>query len=138
MNIPLKAAATASESPAQFAAKPILALFARKYSEIWHAARLLGGYEASRLVDRCASTLEREAAITYRVRIMLDQVLAILSLDKVDDPDQPYMGYFAVIDPSDPVVEEICILTDELRSAISEASTRKRWAESRESNGKAA
>lgn len=115
-------------SPANFAAKPVIALFAKQHLAIWHAARLLGGYEASRLVDRCIGALERDSAITDRVLIMLDQILAVLSLEKVHDPDQPYMGYFAVIDPVDPVVEEICLLTDDLRAAIEEARQRNAWA----------
>lgn len=99
MNFSLNTVSNAPETPLQFAAKPILALFARKYAGIWHAARLLGGYDASRLVDRCAAALEREAVIFHRVPIMLGQILDILSLEETDDPDQPYMGYFAVIRP---------------------------------------
>lgn len=119
-------------SPAQFAAKPVLALFARHHLPIWRAARLLGGHEASRLVDKCAGALERDAAITNQVRIMLDQILDILSLEHVGDPDMPYLDYFMLIDPADPVVEEICLLTDQVREAITEAAARRAWAESRE------
>ena len=115
-------------TPQQFAAKPVIALFKKSHSEIWHSARLLGGFEASRLVDQCVGALEQDAAITNRVRIMLDQILKMLSLDEVDDPNQHFMAYFAVIDPLDPVVEEICLLTDSLRAAIEEAAERKTWA----------
>ena len=52
---------------------------------------------------------------------MLGQILAVLSLDHVDDPGLPYKGYFAAIDPGDPVVDEICLLTDELRGALKDA-----------------
>lgn len=114
-------------SPSQFAVKPVIALFSTGHLAIWHAARLLGGYEPARLVDRCIGVLERDQALTDRVQIMLQQILDILSLEKVDDPGQPYIGYFASIDPSDPV-EEICLLTDALRAAIDEANQRKAWA----------
>lgn len=97
---------------------PILCFVAAHHVGLWHSARLLGGYESARLVDRCAELLAQDRSVTPRTRIMLDQILAVLSLDKVDDPDLPYMGYFAEIDPSDPVVEEICLLTDRLRDML--------------------
>lgn len=88
---------------------------------LWHAARLLGGYESARLVDRCVEVLAQDRCMTPRTRIMLGQILAVLSLDNVDDPDLPYCAHFAVIDPLDPIVEDICLLTDGLRSALERA-----------------
>ena len=118
----------AQPTPAQFAVKPVMILFSTSHLAIWHAARLLGGYESARLVDRCFGALERDKALTNRVQIMLGQILDTLSLEENLRIDQPYMGYFAAIDPSDPVVEEICLLTDALREAIDEALQRKAWA----------
>lgn len=85
---------------------------------LWNAARLLGGFESARLVDRCAELLAGEGRLTSRTRTMLGQILSVLSLEQVEDPNLPYMWHFAVIDPLDPVVEEICLLTDELRDAL--------------------
>lgn len=85
---------------------------------LWHAARLLGGYESARLVDRCVELLAQDQRVRPRTAVMLSQILSLLSLDNVDDPDLPYVGFFAVIDPSDPVIEEICLLTDGLRHAM--------------------
>jgi len=85
---------------------------------LWHAARLLGGYASTRLVDRCAELLARDQRLTPRTRIMLWQLLDLLSLERVDNPELPYMGYFALIDPLDPVIAEICLLTDGLRDAL--------------------
>lgn len=99
-------------------ADPVLCFMSAHHEGLWQAARLLGGYESARLVDRCVALLEQERCVTRRSRIMLTQILSILSLDQAHDPDLPYMGYFAVIDPSDPVVEEICLLTDHLRDAL--------------------
>lgn len=101
---------------------PVLSFISAHHVGLWHAARLLGGYESARLVDRCAERLVQDGCVRPRTRIMLDQILALLSLDHVDDPDQPYFGYFAVIEPFDPVVEEICLLTDGLRHALSHAT----------------
>ncbi|WP_281969168.1 hypothetical protein [Roseovarius nanhaiticus] len=87
---------------------------------LWHVARLLGGYEAARNVGRLAEDLERQAPISRRTKRLLEDLLDLLQLKNVSDPDRVEMGYFAVIDPSDPVVEEICILTDGLAQVIDE------------------
>ncbi len=97
---------------------PVLLFVSRHYEALWHAARLLGGYESARLVDRCVELLAEGQCVTPRTAVMLEQILAVLSLDNVDDPNLPYMGFFAVIDPLDPVVEDICLLTDGLRQAL--------------------
>lgn len=108
----------ATDSAHPIAPEPVLAFVAANHAGLWQAARLLGGGESSRLVDRCAELLEQDRRVTPRTRIMLGQILAVLSLEHVDDPDLPYMAHFAAIDPADPVVEEICLLTDELREAL--------------------
>lgn len=97
---------------------PVVSLFRKRHVDLWHALRMLGGYEASRLVDKCAARLEDLQFIDDRTWIMLNQILAILSLEEADDPRKPFMGFFAAIDPNDPIVEEICILTDQVRSAM--------------------
>ena len=98
--------------------EPILEFVSAHYEGLWHSARLLGGYEAARLVDRCQDLLVADGVPTSRTRLMLSQILAILSLDAVGDPESPYAGYFAKISPCDPVVEEICLLTDGLRDLL--------------------
>lgn len=99
---------------------PVLAFVSSQYEGIWHAARLLGGYQSARLVDRCVELLTQDRRVTTKARIMLDQILSVLSLDRVEDPDLSYMGHFALIDPLDPVVEEICLLTDGLRHVLAD------------------
>jgi len=49
----------------------------------------------------------------------------ILFLKHVDDPGKAQSGYFAAIDPADPVIEELCLLADGFAEALricSEAS----------------
>ncbi len=104
----------AQDSPAD----PVVVFVSAHHEGLWHAARLLGGYESARLVDRCIALLAEDRCVRPRTRIMLGQILTILSLDQVHDPDLPYMEFFATIDPLDPVVEEICVLTDGLRHAL--------------------
>lgn len=96
----------------------VLSFVSEHYEALWHAARLLGGYDSARLVDRCLERLTADQTVTPRAEIMLLQIMELLSLERVDDPDQPYMGFFAVIDPCDPVVEEICLLTDQMREVL--------------------
>ncbi|ABG33490.1 hypothetical protein [Roseobacter denitrificans] len=49
------------------------------------------------------------------------QLLEILSLEHVHDTSRPDASYFAAIDPADPTVEEICLVTDRLRCALQRA-----------------
>ena len=102
-------------------ADPILVFVSKRHEALWSAARLLGGSHSARLVDRCVQALRDDRCVTRRTRIMLGQILAVLSLDHADDPDLPYMEYFLAIDPSDPLVDEIYLLTDELRGALEDA-----------------
>ena len=83
-----------------------------------HAARLLGGYDAMDLVDEIAEALRYDPKISRRTRTRLNTLGDLLRLENVGDPDRPEMGYFAVIDPNDPAVEEICLLTDGLEDAV--------------------
>jgi hypothetical protein len=109
--------------PQEFISDPILTFVSAHYEGLWHAARLLGGYEAARLVDRCRDLLVMDGVPTSCTRLMLCQILSVLSLKTVDDPASPYMGYFASIDPLDPIIEEICLLTSELRDALERAGS---------------
>lgn len=101
-------------------ADPVLTFVVDHQEGLWHAARLLGGYDSARLVDRCVELLLQEQCVTPRTAVMLRQIQSVLSLDKTDDPNLPYMGFFAPIDPSDPVVEEICLLMDGLHHVVSQ------------------
>jgi hypothetical protein len=87
-------------------------------ASLWHAARLLGGFESARLVDRCADLLVEQGRLTPRTRLMLEQIRSLLCLEWVDDVDLPFAGFFAMIDPSDPVVMDICLLSDGLNRAL--------------------
>ena len=124
------ALASAKSAP-DFAAKPIVEFIAANQTALWHAARFLGGYDASRLVDRCAELLEHERSVSNHVRLMLDRLVALLTLEHGHDPNRPNMGYFAVISPTDPVIEEIGFLCDGLRHALKEFEARRDWTEAR-------
>lgn len=99
------------------------AFFDRNQDSLRHSARLLGGYESMRLVDRIHESLQSDVNISRRTWLALNTLRDLLHLENVGDPDRPEMGFFAVIDPNDPVVEEICLLTDGLNAAIAEWDT---------------
>ena len=50
----------------------------------------------------------------------------LLSLEHVGDPDRTESGYFAAIDIYDPIIDDICLLTDGLRTAIAALPARQR------------
>lgn len=52
---------------------------------------------------------------------MLAELLSLLMLENVHDPERPEAGFFALIDPADPAIEEICLLTDGFRNALEQA-----------------
>jgi hypothetical protein len=84
-----------------------------------HAASLLGGHDAEKLVDEITEVLNRAQEPSRRAVELLYKLEDLLALEHVSDPDRVETGFFASIDLLDPVVEEICLLTDDLRSAMS-------------------
>lgn len=93
---------------------------------LWHAADLLGGHEAAKRVGWLADALEQQTPASRRADRLLDDLLDLLSLENVGDPDRPETGYFSMICPADPAVEEICLLTDGLSQAREEMRERER------------
>lgn len=83
-----------------------------------HAAELLGGPDAVRLVAKLEDRLCREEHPGAQTRRHARALLALLGLENVHDSDRIEAGCFAEISPEDPVVEEICLLCDGLRSAF--------------------
>lgn len=110
-------------------ALPLHAYFEQNGEGLRHAARLLGGYDAMQRVDRIYAALQADVNISRLTRMSLDAVRGLLCLENVGDPDRVEMGFFAVIDPSDPIVEEICLLTDGLTAAIAEYDTLRQRAD---------
>ncbi|MGR3565064.1 MAG: hypothetical protein ACU0FH_20470 [Heliomarina sp.] len=97
---------------------PIASLFAASGEGLANAAGLLAGKDGARLVSRLQEAISRGATEARSTRRDLFDLLDILALENVDDGTRPEAAYFAGIDPADPVVEEICLLTDQLREAL--------------------
>jgi hypothetical protein len=97
------------------------ALFAGRKDALTHAADLLGGARGRRLVAEAADRLAREAVRGRRTRELLADLLDLLALEHVHVPGSEEEARFAAIDPCDPLVEEICLLCDRLRAALTES-----------------
>lgn len=96
-----------------------LRLFVEGHREgLWHAARLLGGYDGAALVEDLAARLRDDDGIRLSTLRCAHAVHALLTLRNVGDPGRVESGFFAVIDPADPVVEDICLLADGLDDAL--------------------
>lgn len=88
---------------------------ARHRDQITKAAHLLGGASARRRFALLVQDLAEALQPTHRIERELDALEALLSLRHLDDPDDFGASLFATIDPSDPVVADICALLDALR-----------------------
>lgn len=98
-------------------------LFQEDWPAYRQAAELLAGRRGGRLVDRIVGMLERSPVLTRQVRSALHDLLDILALERVDIDGSDEAALFAMIDPGDPVVGDLCLLTDRLRDAIEQAET---------------
>lgn len=84
-----------------------------------NAALLLGGKPAlcrfHQLLDDLSGP---EPRVTLRVMDKLFWLHGLLSLEEAADLESSEAAQFALMDPEDPCVEEICLLTDELGHCI--------------------
>jgi hypothetical protein len=104
--------------PHQHAVLPIHGFMELNRDALRQAAGLLSGCDGAHTVDQISDALSRELAPSRRTAGLLKQLRDILFLEHVDDPDQVESGFFAAIDPADPVVENICLLADGLAQAL--------------------
>jgi hypothetical protein len=82
------------------------------------AAELLAGKRGRRVVDTIVKGLDVDGALARVTWNALRDLLGILTLENVHDEDREEAALFAAIDPADPVVEEICLLSDGLRRSL--------------------
>lgn len=97
-----------------------------------NAALLLGGQPWLKRVQKLFESLAAESPLPRRTQREITALLGLLTLEHVHDPYRPEAAYFAVLDPSSPYVEEICLLADDLRRAIDEANPSQRPAKNEE------
>lgn len=84
-----------------------------------NAAALLGGPDAARRFRALYGAVSvPQPRFTHWISRELVNLHRLLSLDDVADFDSPAAYHFSLIDPADPVVADICLLTDELRDCM--------------------
>lgn len=96
------------------AIKGLCSFFSLNYEPLQNAALLLGGAPALRRVQSLFDDLSLNKSLTRLAKRNLVELHKVLSLHYVSDPERLECSLFAEIDPSDPVVEDICCLTDGL------------------------
>jgi hypothetical protein len=102
---------------------------------LYDAAALLAGGRGIHLVDRIVEGMADPDGLTRRTLTALNDLREIIALEHVDDFSSPEAYFFTAIDPAEPIVEEICLLTDELAAIISDLNIA---AEQQSSDGRAA
>ena len=90
-----------------------------------NAASLLAGAKGRRIITIIVEGLQNSAQPSGRTMRALRDLLSILSLENVHDEMNDECGFFAAIDPCDPAVADICLLTDGLRTVMHEALAKK-------------
>ena len=90
-----------------------------------NAASLLAGAKGRRIITIIVEGLQNSAQPSGRTMRALRDLLSILSLENVHDEMNDECGFFAAIDPCDPAVADICLLTDGLRTVMHEACAQK-------------
>jgi hypothetical protein len=91
---------------------PVYEYVAKNWPALRNAAALLGGQRAAQEAERLFEDLLGYAKIGLYTQRRLDRLLRLLELDGVDDHI-----LLNVVHPSNPIVEELCLLCDGLRDA---------------------
>ena len=96
-------------------------LFHEKREGLKSAAILLAGARGGRLVDDLSMRLADDRELSRSALHLAGNLLDVLALEFVHDFEREEAMLFAQIEPGDPRVDEICLLTEELHEAIDHA-----------------
>jgi len=88
------------------------------HDALHNAAALLGGPPGVRLAQTAIDGLRDAETPSRRTMEALDDLLDLLMLEHVHDPDRIEADRFALIDPASSIVEDICLLADGLDDAL--------------------
>ena len=96
--------------------------FIAEHSEaLAHSATLLAGRTGARIVSDIIDGLSGDRPLTRRLRLRLFELRGILALEHAHDDVQGDADHCAFLDPEDPVIDEICLLTDQYGDALAAA-----------------
>ncbi|OWY14767.1 hypothetical protein B6V72_05855 [Thioclava sp. F34-6] len=91
-----------------------MASFLVEHAEpLMNAAGVLGGKRAVQQVAELIRDLPEQKTLSRRLARKLEGFRDLLTLEHVDDCEAIEAEHFALIDPEDPIVAEICWLTDQ-------------------------
>jgi len=90
-----------------------------------HAAVLLGGRRGARLINAVREALSHHRPFTRRLRRQLLELRNLLFLEYAYNDDWGDGTGFALLEPDDPIVPEICFLADGLEQALQDAGVFK-------------
>ncbi|WP_169788536.1 hypothetical protein [Litoreibacter arenae] len=91
---------------------------AQNWPALRNAAALLGGRRAAQEADRLFDDLTAHATIGIHARRRLERMMRRLELDEDIVSEDTLLN---AVDPSDPIVDELCLLADGLREASAQA-----------------
>lgn len=100
---------------------PLHLYFQDNAQGLMHAAMTLGGHDWFRRVRKIIDELRQGGPLTRRTRIEIEKLYGLLTLRNVHDPDSFEAGFFDELSFEDPVLEEICLLTEQLEEVALEA-----------------
>ena len=96
----------------------LLAFAEEHRNALLDAAELLGGTSGTCRAQSVLDGLGADDVPTRRTLRACDELLDLLTLEHVHDPDREESARFAAIDPASDCVEEICVLADTLSDAL--------------------
>ena len=105
-------------TPPSPALRDLRSFVAKNAEALAYAAALLGAAPAVRTALVAQEGLAAPGRPTRRTMRALDDLVDLLMLEYVHEPHRIEAACFAAIDPTEPVVEEICILADGLADAL--------------------
>tara|TARA_R110002012_G_scaffold303270_1_gene504955 strand:+ start:792 stop:1187 length:396 start_codon:yes stop_codon:yes gene_type:complete len=92
--------------------------FAENEDALGHAAVLLGGRRGARLMNAIRNAFAEQASITRSLRQNLMDLRSLLLLEHAYDENWSDDACFALLEPDDPIVPEICLLADTFNEAL--------------------
>lgn len=99
----------------------IVRIFFSEFGEATqNAILLLGGPNAHRRCLRLFTSLRESKTLTRRHKEELVRLHSVLMLDASDGSEDGQFDLFLDIHPSDPIVEDLCLLTDRLFDLLQE------------------
>nr|WP_309502986.1 hypothetical protein [uncultured Roseovarius sp.] len=84
------------------------------HEALGHAAVLLAGRRGARLINAIRDGFGQPGPLTRRQRRLFLELRDVLFLEHAHDQDWDDSGCFAMLNPEDPIVSEICLLADGL------------------------